>query len=47
MRDGALVLQGTPEEVFASGVLEDVFNVRVMRVETPGGWYYFAVELEA
>lgn len=38
---GVVCLRGTPEEVFQSGVLEEVFGVTVRRTQTPGGWRYF------
>ncbi len=38
---GRLAQLGTPEEVFASGVLDRVFDVRVCRMETEDGWHYY------
>lgn len=38
---GGLACQGTPEEVFQSGLLDRVFGVAVRRMETPGGWQYY------
>ena len=38
---GTLRFCGTPEEVFASGVLEEVFGVRLGRVRTEKGWQYY------
>ena len=41
--EGSCLFQGTPEEVFLSGCLEDAFGVRIQRTETPDGWkYYFS-----
>lgn len=41
MRDGKIICQGTPEEVYASGTLEAVFQVRLCRSRTPLGWHYY------
>lgn len=40
---GCLQQVGTPEELFASGVLEQVFRVSVRRVRTEDGWQYYCV----
>ncbi len=40
MRDGAVEMQGTPEEVYTSGALDQVFGVRVLRVQAGGQWCY-------
>lgn len=44
MRNGEVVLQGTPEEAYASGRLDEVFGVRVARVQADGRWRYFSAE---
>ena len=41
MQDGRLMQAGTPEEVYASGVLQDVFGVAVRRMQTDSGWQYY------
>lgn len=38
---GRLMAQGTPEEVFASGMLDPVFGVSVCRVSFESGWQYY------
>lgn len=38
---GRLRQVGTPEEIYASGVVEETFGVRLGRVQTPSGWRYF------
>lgn len=43
---GALAAAGTPEEVFSSGVLNRVFSVKVMRMDTGGTWQYYYEEAE-
>lgn len=44
MREGSAVMEGTPGEVFDAGVLEEVFGVRVARVQAGGQWHYFCME---
>lgn len=39
-RDG-LAAEGTPEAVFGSGCLKEVFGVELGRVSTETGWHYF------
>ena len=41
MEDGRIAAIGSPEEIFASGCIDRVFGVRLCRVETPDGWYYY------
>lgn len=38
---GTVLREGTPEEVYRSGALEQAFGVRVSRAETPAGVQYF------
>lgn len=38
---GSLCFRGTPEEVFSSGVLEEVFGVKLGRLQTEDGWLYY------
>ena len=42
---GTLRALGSPEEVFSSGVLDQVFGVGVRRMETPEGWQYYCTPL--
>lgn len=42
---GALRALGSPEEVFLSGVLDEVFHVRVGRMNTEEGWQYYCSPL--
>ena len=45
MQDGRLRMLGSPDEVFESGAVDEVFGVRLRRVDTPEGpQYYFAQE---
>lgn len=44
MKDGTVVTGGTPEEVYGSGALDQVFGVRIARVQTDKGWHYFCME---
>lgn len=41
MDQGKIIMEGTPEEVFASGQLDAVFGVKLHRVQTESGWRYF------
>lgn len=45
LKDGYVLQEGTPDEVFASGNLQKAFGVQVARHQTDGGWHYFC-ELE-
>ena len=38
---GAVLLHGTPEETFQSGILDRVFGVALARVRTEDGWRYY------
>lgn len=38
---GKLMQTGTPEEIFESGILDQVFAVHVCRVPTETGWHYY------
>ena len=38
---GGLLLDGTSEAVYQSGVLDKAFEVRVRRIATENGWQYF------
>ena len=42
---GTLRALGSPEEVFLSGVLDEVFHVRVGRMNTEEGWQYYCSPL--
>lgn len=42
---GVLRALGSPEEVFLSGVLDEVFHVRVGRMNTEEGWQYYCSPL--
>lgn len=45
MQAGSLRLLGTPQEIFESGAVDEVFGVRLRRADTPDGpQYYFAQE---
>lgn len=44
MKDGTVAVQGTPEEVYGSGALDEVFGVRLARIQTDKGWHYFCME---
>lgn len=47
LREGELLLADTPEAVFRSGVLQEVFRVGLERMDTPHGTrYYYTEEVE-
>lgn len=41
MDDGCCLMQGTPEEVYHSGKIDAVFNIKFCRISTSDGWKYF------
>lgn len=41
LKDGIIRGDGTPEEVFDSGVLDEVFGLKIKRVQTEDGWQYY------
>jgi len=40
MQDGRAVSVGTPEQIYESGRLQEVFGVQIERVQTESGWHY-------
>jgi iron complex transport system ATP-binding protein len=44
MRDGKIVADGTPEQIYATGMISSVFGVRLCRTGTEGGWRYYCEE---
>lgn len=43
LSDGRLLFHGTPEEVYAAGVLDRVFGVALRRFRTENGWQYYYI----
>lgn len=41
MEEGRIVAQGTPEQIFDSGLVDAVFRVRLCRAKTEKGWRYY------
>ena len=41
LHDGRVQLIGTPEEIWRSGLPDRVFGVKLRRVQTENGWYYY------
>ena len=41
LADGRMVRTGTPEEIYQSKILEEVFGIRQGRTRTEEGWQYF------
>lgn len=44
MDKGKAAFFGTPDEVYSSGILEDVFGVKTGRIEGENGYYYYYSE---
>lgn len=44
MDRGQVVSSGTPETIFTSGILEQVFSVNLRRFSTDSGWHYYCEE---
>lgn len=42
MNEGEILCDGTPEEVYASGLVQEVFGIRLMCVKGENGIHYFA-----
>lgn len=42
---GRLLALDTPEQIFASGLLDRVFGVRVLRLDTPAGMQYVCIPI--
>ena len=40
MQDGRVVRTGTPEEIYDSGKLQEVFGVQIERLQAGNGWHY-------
>lgn len=41
MEGGSIIAQGTPEELFLSEKIHDVFRIRLSRTRTESGWHYY------
>ena len=44
MAEGKILLSGTPEEIAASGQIEQAFGVKLCRLRTEDGWRYYCEE---
>lgn len=44
MAEGQVILSGTPEEIAVSGQIDQVFGVKLGRVQTDRGWHYYCEE---
>lgn len=45
MNEGEIAAQGTPEEIFASAMVDRIFNIKLDRVKTDSGWRYYCEEV--
>ena len=41
MDNGTVISHGTPQEIFDSGCLDQVFGVNLTRIQTKNGWHYY------
>ena len=41
MDSGTIVAEGTPEELYASGMVDKVFHVKLGRIQSDAGWRYY------
>ena len=41
MENGTVSVEGTPEEIYASGAVDRIFAVKLGRAQTDDGWRYF------
>lgn len=44
MQSGAVVAEGTPEDIYRNGCVDRVFHVKLRRTKTAGGWRYYCEE---
>ncbi|MBQ2739729.1 MAG: ABC transporter ATP-binding protein [Oscillibacter sp.] len=44
MDHGTVIMEGTPEEIYASGKLNSVFHITLERTPTDSGWHYYCRE---
>ena len=41
LSEGEVQGVGTPSEVFEKGILDEVFGLKIKRIETEDGWQYY------
>jgi len=41
MKDGAVAAEGTPEEIYAAGIVDSIFGIKLGRAYTENGWCYY------
>ena len=41
MKDGAVAAEGTPEEIYAAGIVDSIFGIKLGRAYTANGWCYY------
>lgn len=44
MQEGLVVMQGTPEKIYETGLLDEIFNIKITRVSIDEQWHYFCME---
>ena len=46
MQEGNVVMYGTPDEVYACGIVKEVLEIGIERIQTKNGWQYFYERVE-
>lgn len=46
LQEGKIIQEGTPDEVYESGVLQKTFDVEMERIFTKSGWHYVLSDFE-
>lgn len=41
MKEGSVAVEGMPEQLYSSGLIDSVFRVKLNRLQTENGWRYF------
>ena len=39
--DGGIAADGSPDEVYSTGLIDRIFNIKLRRIMTDGGWHYY------
>ena len=41
MSNGTIAGEGSPEDIYKSGIAEQIFDIRLGRIQTDSGWHYY------
>ncbi|NLM18856.1 MAG: ABC transporter ATP-binding protein [Clostridiaceae bacterium] len=44
MQEGLVVMQGTPEKIYETGILDKIFDIKMARVHIDKQWHYFCAK---